>query len=84
MKSATSMSDKRLHVRTLFARISQVALAIFTLMVVGTGLITGIWYRKEIMYGMVFFSVLFGLMAASHYVSGKISAAAERGSQRKW
>lgn len=35
------------------------------------------------MYGLVFFYALFGLTAASHYVSGKISTVAEKGSQRK-
>lgn len=39
-----NMNHKRLHVRPVLTRISQVALAIFTLMAVGTGLITGIWY----------------------------------------
>lgn len=77
------MSDKRLHVRTLFTRLAPVALAIFTLILVGTGLITGIRSLKERMYGLVFFPVLFGLMAASNYVSGKINAVAAKGSQRK-
>lgn len=79
-----NMNDKRLRVRPFLIRTSQVALAIFTLMAVGTGLITGIWYLKEIMYGLVLFPVLFGLMAASNYVSGKINAIAEKGSHRKW
>lgn len=76
------MSDKRLHVRTLFTRLAPVALAIFTLILVGTGLITGIRSLKERMYGLVFFPVLFGLMAASN-VSRKINAVAAKGSQRK-
>lgn len=83
MKSAPRMSDKRLHARILFTRVALVALALFTLMTVGAGLITGIRYLKELMYGLVFFPVLFGLLAASNHVSGKINAVAAKGSQRK-
>ena len=48
------MSDKRLHARILFTRVAHVALALFTLMTVGAGLITGIRYLKERMCGRVF------------------------------